>query len=189
MRVYVFVYGSLLDPASVSRTVQRPVTPDDLLDAVLLDHERDWGIRIPVQSVSLGGPVNARFLDVVPRPGAYVNGAVLAVSDADLRHLAAREAQYDVVDVSAQAIAPIPPGATVVTFRGRADHRHDRPGVRSAVPERYREWVERTVAGRGALFAERFARTTAAPPPESFPGEYTFSDPAQAAAARRPATD
>lgn len=183
--MYVFAYGSLLDPDSVARTVGRPVAPSDLVDAVLLDHQRDWEIRIPVRSLVLKVELDALFLDLVPRAGAYVNGAILPATDDDIQRLAHREAQYELVDVSAQVIAPIP--ARVVTFRGRAEHRHSRDGIRCAVPERYREWVGRTVAARGPVFAERFAATTCPPAADAFPGEYTFADPAQAAATARTA--
>ena len=114
-----------------------------------------------------------------------MNGAVVPVSDDDVRRLGVREAQYDLVDVSAQTIAAIPADTRVVTFRGREEHRRGRSDVRCAVPERYREWVAQTVAARGPVFAERFSATTRPPSAESFAGEYTFSDPAQAAAARR----
>jgi Gamma-glutamyl cyclotransferase, AIG2-like len=59
------------------------------------------------------------FLNIVPDPGARVNGALLAVEPDELAVLDSRERSYDRVDVS-ELIDPAPQGR-VWSYVGRAD--------------------------------------------------------------------
>src|SRR5690606_4242253 len=94
MSTYVFGYGSLVSPASAARSLGRELTIDGLPSALLTGHRRDWGIGVPVEFDD-GFRTVATFLDVQPREGSAVRGALLRVTDDELRILAAREAQYD----------------------------------------------------------------------------------------------
>jgi hypothetical protein len=59
------------------------------------------------------------FVDIVEDAAATTGGALIAVDDALLRALDARERNYERVDVSAR-VADRPPGATIWTYRGSA---------------------------------------------------------------------
>lgn len=178
--MYLFAYGSILDPASAARTLGRAVVAADLVDAVVLNLRRDWGVYIPVRDEH-GVEIDAAFLDVQPATGQYVNGALIALSDAELALMRRREAQYDAVEVTSDTVTDIASAGPVVTFMARPPFRVSRPGIRAAVPGRYRSRVETTVKARGAGFARRFADSTRPPQVGVFDGGYTFTDPDQAA--------
>jgi cation transport regulator ChaC len=101
--VYVFGYGSLLDPALPARVVG---------PAVLRGHRRVWGVAmdnreaIPgykryVDAAGAAPAVCVVFLDVVADPAACVNGAVIEVDDALAPALDRRERNYTRVEVGA----------------------------------------------------------------------------------------
>src|SRR5690606_21811483 len=150
---------SMVDPASAGRTLRRDVAPNELTEAILLDHRRDWGIHIPVTVEGDDSERDARFLDVVPCPGHYVNGAVLRVTEPELRSLQVREAQYDLVEVTG-AIALLDPGAdrslSVFTFIAKPEFRQPRAWVRVGIPRRYVDLVDNAITARGQRFAEQF---------------------------------
>lgn len=180
MSTYVFGYGSLVSPASAARSLGRELTIDGLPSALLTGHRRDWGIGVPVEFDD-GFRTVATFLDVQPREGSAVRGALLRVTDDELRILAAREAQYDAVDVTASIETDAPLDLPVVAFSGRAEHRAAGDRV---LPRRYLDLVTGAVADRGRAFADEFWATTADPADPIRDGSYRFQDGAQEAAAR-----
>jgi hypothetical protein len=113
---YVFGYGSLVAGA--------PMHP-----ARLRGHRRVWGVAMD-NSVDIPGYKSYRssldgsrpevfvaFLDIVEDAGASTGGSLIAVDDALLGALDARERNYDRIDVTGQ-IEGGPPDATVWTYRG-----------------------------------------------------------------------
>ena len=172
---YVFGYGSLVSPASAARSLGREV--GELRAAHLRDYRRDWGIGVPVVFDD-GTRATGAFLDVQADPGSVVLGALLRVSEDELRVLAAREAQYNTVDVT-RAIAEEVDGS-VYAFVGRAEHR---AGDRM-LPQRYIDLVAAAVSTRGEAYAAEFWATTE---PADLPrrdGTYRFADPDQERATR-----
>lgn len=178
--MYLFAYGSILDPASAARTLGRPVAAADLTDAIVLNVQRDWGVYIPVRDEN-DDELDAAFLDVQPAPGHYVNGALIALSEDEFAMMRRREAQYDAIDVTGDTVTAIDLDRPVVTFMARAEFRKPRPGVRAAVPDRYRGLVEAMLEARGPVFDRHFAASTQPPEVGAFTGAYTFADPDQAA--------
>lgn len=187
--LHVFGYGSLVAPESVSRSLGRPVDAAELPIALLHQHRRDWEIKIPVVFDD-ETRCDALFLDVAPRPGSFVNGVLVPVTEREFAVLRTREAQYDAVDVTDlvevvddAAAAPAP--QRVIVFRGMAEHRRpSAAGVTAVVPERYRQMVDAAVATRGHAFVEQFAATTEAPSAPVKAGTYRFANAAQEAATR-----
>lgn len=176
--MYVFGYGSLVSPASASRTLLREV--DALPTARLAGHRRDWRIGAPIVFED-GTRATGGFLDVQPHPGSAVLGALLAVSPTQLRMLEGREAQYDTVEVTASISAEIDLAGPVFAFMGRAKHRANPDMV---LPTHYLELVTDAVATRGEAFAEEFWATTAPAGLPTHDGSYRFADPKQERAAR-----
>ena len=181
--MYVFGYGSLLDPALPTRVVG---------PAVLRGHRRVWGVAmdnresIPgykryVDGDGVAPAVCVVFLDVVPDPGAWVNGAVIEVDDELAPGLDRRERNYERVDVGANTGSPAVQGANtgfegtgpgagdppVWAFVGRSAGRARAARAReegiAVVSRSYLERVRADFAAFGPEMLEEFDRTTAAP--------------------------
>lgn len=111
-QTWVFGYGSLVDPISLSRTLERTVIPGvDFLEAELAGWERRWNYGV--------GHVSARWcrndgttvddgviiaLGVIAVLSARTNGIIARVSDVELARLDVRERDYDRVDVTADVV-------------------------------------------------------------------------------------
>ena len=77
----VFGYGSLLSPASVSRTLGRPVALADLVPCAVAGYRRTWTARVPVWVGPHAEPADALFLDLSRSPGDTCNGILLTVTE------------------------------------------------------------------------------------------------------------
>ena len=112
-QVYVFAYGSLMEPGSLRSTL--PSTDiETLVPATLLGHARRWNVAFPNDG-SQGDkayydedgrrPPVVLFLNLVklpaPRPEDAVDGLLVPVDGAALARLRRREGRYRDVDVSA----------------------------------------------------------------------------------------
>lgn len=178
MSLYVFGYGSLMNAASASRALMRPVAPADLLPARLCGWRRGWTLRERVFAEALGREVDAVFLDIEARPGAWANGVMIRVSAAERERLVLREKNYLCVDVSAGVGAEA--GARVFTFVSRPEFRvaNAEPGV--FVMRRYVEMVDSACRSIGARFADDYERSTEPIVHPVIDGRYTFVDQEQA---------
>jgi hypothetical protein len=164
MSAHVFGYASL-----VALPGTRPAT--------LRGHRRVWGVAMD-NSVAVPGykvyesPTGGRpacavaFLDLEADAGTDVDGALVAVDDAGLAALDARERQYRRVAV---AVDPAPDGGPVWTYVGRGPGRArvaaGRAGDAAVVIQRaYAELVERAFAARGDGALARYRASTESPP-------------------------
>ena len=102
MDCYVFGYGSLIHPGSVSRTLRCPIDAADMWSAELHGYQRSW--QVVVARRFLDGPstepVTCVVLDIVARAGRSMNGVLIPVTPTQLRALEVREARYDRIDVT-----------------------------------------------------------------------------------------
>jgi hypothetical protein len=163
---HVFGYGSLVGLPGVRR-------------ATLRGHRRVWGVAMD-NAVAVPGykvyesPEGARpavavaFLDLEADPGRDVEGALLAVDDATLAALDARERQYERIDVSG-VVSPAPDAGPVWTFVGRAPGRArvaaGRAGTAPVLIQRaYVDLVEAAFAALGDGALERYRASTEPPP-------------------------
>ena len=104
----MFGYGSLVDPASLGRTLERPVTAGvDFLEAELAGWGRRWNYGVGhvsgVWRTSDGRMIGDGVivaLGLVASPTERVNGIVARVSDLELAALDVRERDYDRVTVT-----------------------------------------------------------------------------------------
>jgi hypothetical protein len=177
-KTYLFAYGSLMIPDSVSRALGRPVSLDEMKPAHLLGFRRAWQARVPVRSHALKREISGLFLDLRPAPGRYVNGLILPVGRNDLTGLRLREAQYIELDVTDRMCRP--PAGRVITFVADAKHRRDRPGFETRVPQSYVDRIEKVCRAVSDQFQQEFWQTTAAIKTATFDGSYTFTEPEQA---------
>src|SRR3989344_6686885 len=89
MQLYIFGYGSLMNPKSLAKTLpgERMATR-----TYLYGYQR-----------KMNAPVNGYlYLNIVPRRGKRVEGAIIPISESEMGVLKEREPGYTYVDVSAQ---------------------------------------------------------------------------------------
>nr|WP_320132562.1 DUF4760 domain-containing protein [uncultured Holophaga sp.] len=150
-RLFIFGYGSLRLPASLHRTLARPLEAYPLLPGVLRGYRRAWDITVPVWVDSSPTPVSAVFLNLVRDPAGSTPGDLLEVSPEELGLLRLRELNYDCMEVTpyVQGIGPLDPEDVVVTFLGQEAHRL-RAGQEAHILEGYLELL-RGVGDPGLL--------------------------------------
>ncbi len=142
----LFAYGSLMDQASLRRSLADPQRRIECIPAFLDNHSIRWGVPSWRPLVDAGGAsVNKLYLewlvvDHAPGKSETVPGAIINVTDADLQRLGWRERSYAEVDVTGDIRLPeglsLPENCRVLTFRSPG---HDHP----AVPEGYRTAVRK----------------------------------------------
>jgi len=184
-KIYVFGYGSLMNPGSIQKTVSREVPRETLITAVLHDYVRKWDLVELIRFVDdrSDSVVPAVFLDVVKQSGREVNGILLALSEEELRKMDEREKNYNRVNVSSLAEPIVSPDVfsyvgDVFTYVGKDAHTHPPPDA--CVPSYYEEaLVLAGVREWGAAFETQYHQTTL---PHNFPrrsGRYVFAEPRQ----------
>lgn len=129
--MYVFSYGSLLDPESLRRTLPE-VDPAACVPAVCRDYVRSFSVAFPNDGSQTDKayfdprgdrPAVVLFCDIRPAPRQRVNGICVPLDDIALETLRRRELRYDLADVT-ELTSPYPatrrglPGR-VVTFIGK----------------------------------------------------------------------
>jgi hypothetical protein len=173
---WVFGYGSLVDPSSVSRTIGRQVAPGiDFLRAELVGWGRRWNYGV--------GHVGARWvgddgvevadgtivaLGLVRAPDERVNGVVVRVLADELERLDRREREYDRIDVTASVAPPRPsPVDRTVTYSPRASaiarYEHARDRGTAAIRSTYWNLVDDAFAAFGANDSRAYRESTPAP--------------------------
>ncbi len=78
----LFVYGSLLNPDSAERALQRRPAPGQLVPASLAGYRLAWN-SIHRIATDACGEIDASFLNLVADPAATVPGCLLAIDDAE----------------------------------------------------------------------------------------------------------
>lgn len=101
MKIYVFGYGSLMNPKSLQKTLSGERATSW---ATLLGYQRK--VNVPVNGYL--------YLNIIPRVGKKVEGKVIAITKTELERLRKRELGYDCVDVTDQMQEPT--GGTVYAF-------------------------------------------------------------------------
>jgi len=172
---WVFGYGSLVSPTSMSRTISRVAEPGvDFFEAELSGYGRRWNYGVMHISATLEFDDGSRVddgvivaLGVVESPGETVNGVVASLTDAELERLDRRERSYDRVDVTHLVTTTAPGVDCVVTYVPRAEsiaHYEDaRDGGTAGVRRTYWDLVDDAFAALGGAQQERYRSTTPAP--------------------------
>jgi hypothetical protein len=165
----VFGYGSLVNVASLTETLDRPVEVAAI--ARLRGWRRTWGLArdnaVSEKTFELVDGARPQFclgLDVCPDPQAPApNGALFAVTEPELDRLDLREIRYERVDVT-EAIEADAHFDRVITYRARPEHRAATPRAGSVLIATYLEAVERAFDALGPGQLELFRETTGPPP-------------------------
>lgn len=166
----LFAYASLLAPQSAAMTLGREVELGGR--ARLRGWRRRWTacrdnlrsektFALPDGSLPghcLGLNVEAAGDDDGP------NGALIAVSAAELERLDRRELRYRRVDVT-EAVDPLPPGiGRAFAYTARPEHHAPVPPDGAIIVAAYARAVERAFAALGPRELELYRRTTEPPP-------------------------
>lgn len=106
MRIAVFGYGSLVNKASLEKTLGKNIK---VQTAVLNGWKRDWSAILentsgkPHYQLASGEvPPKVAVLNIKPSEDSLVNGILFDCSEQDLDRLINREIHYDLVDVTKQ---------------------------------------------------------------------------------------
>jgi cation transport regulator ChaC len=174
--LWVFGYGSLVDPASFSATIGRELRPGvDFFEAEVAGFGRRWNYGVLHASASGPGPDGTLVdyalvaLGVVRAATESVNGVVGWVEPDELALLDRRERHYDRVDVTdlttvhgagdeARSVAVYFPRPEAVAHYERA-----RDAGRAAIEQRYWDLVDHAFAAFGPEAHTRYRATTPAP--------------------------
>jgi len=182
---YVVTYGSLMDAQSLAAGLRREVTEDELIPVTLKGWTRRWSIGETVRVGPDSSPIVAAFLDAGREEGAHLVAAIVRVNPNELRRLGTREKNYQMVDVTADALLvgerPVESQAVVWCFVGAEAHRVTPESEGVVILESYLARVS-AAAERLAPDAAANVRSSAAGSGfETLAGEYRFVDPDQAA--------
>lgn len=138
MQLYVFGYGSLMNPESLARTLPRPKEMS----------------RVSVQGyVRKFNKKGARYLylNIVPKEETIVSGVIIPVTKAELALLKRREIGYDCVDVTNDIVEKI--DGTVYAFLAPDKHYPDMKISRRYIetclggldPSEHDEWLKSSI--------------------------------------------
>jgi cation transport regulator ChaC len=173
-RIGLFAYGSLVSLASAERTLGRPLEHAGL--ARLPGWRRRWSQMRNNRATEKtfaradGGAIPPYTLGLnVERDtsGPGPNGALLEVSQEELRRLAAREIRYDEADVTATVTAAgIGDFARVVMFTAKPENFAPSPPSGAVIIASYARAVEAAFESLGSDQVALFRETTGSPPVE-----------------------
>lgn len=132
--MYLFMYGILVSPEQVEKTLDHPIDREKMSYATLSGWERAWNVasdRISHPERTFLLPDGSEFdgvtvaLGIEQRGDVWeCDGAVVPATDEDLVNLDARERSYDRVDVTSSVTWPGKPSDCVVeAYVPRADVR------------------------------------------------------------------
>lgn len=182
---YVFAYGSLMDPASLTAGLGRDVAIGELIPVTLLGWARRWSIGEAVRLGTSVDPTAAAFLDIERDPGSSVTGIMIRVTPRELERLTVREKNYAVRDLrDAVRLAgnrEPAPGAKVWCFIGRPRHRVAATTHAAVVLESYLQRVIDAARRIDPAIEAELHASVAASGFELATGSYVFVDERQAA--------
>ncbi len=168
-RIAVFGYGSLVSPASASRTLGRAVERGST--ARLEGWARGWTLArdnlTSEKTFARADGTLPRYclgLNLDPDEDANApNGALIEVDRAELERLDLREMRYHRVDVT-DSVSTGAEFDLIVAYRARPQHRHPAPPEDAIIVATYPRTIEAAFAALGDGELELFRATTAEPP-------------------------
>jgi len=170
----VFAYGSLVLPESAAATLGRPVEP---LEPVRLHGwRRRWSVyrdnhnSEKVFAREPGGELPPFVIGLNLEPGGEPdeapNGALLAVSEAELARLDVREMRYDRVEVG-ETIDPAHDFDAVFAYSAKPEHFAPQPPPGAVAMATYQRVLERGFNALGPSQWQLFDETTGPAPVET----------------------
>jgi hypothetical protein len=172
---HLFVYGSLLNPASASRALNKEINYPDYEPASIQGYRRCWNIGEQVFSDNLQRVITGAFLNIEPQAESEVSGAFLQITQHELERLKLREKNYSVCTLG----RAITGGIEQITFCGKPEHLllADHPDAWGLT--RYIDMISDGCLGFGRTFSSDFTQTTERCPYPLLSGAYSFIDTTQ----------
>jgi hypothetical protein len=175
-KIYLFGYGSLINPSSLEKTLGRKLNPALVRNAWLNGYRRTWNVYdFVVADGGDGLTMPMAFYNVEPDAASRCNGVLIPVKNEDLKSFDIRERQYIRVDVT-EAVQPVVPGI-VYTYVGKAEARELPKDA--VVAESYERLVADGIQSRGDRFKQDFCSSTPGHDLRRFSGDYQFKVKAQ----------
>lgn len=179
-KIYVFTYGSLLNLASLARTLGRELEPCALTPARLKAHRVIWGYETGLNFN--GEAANGIFLTLIKDAHSSSIGAVFAVNADEFENLKKREAGYDVLEFSADDFENLrlETGVKIYAF-GTLNPRN----LSGVIPQKYIELLQTAVDRFDENFRREYENSVLKNLPfEIKHGEYSFANSEQNAYAK-----
>lgn len=175
----LFGYGSLINFRSVSKTLQRDLSVDDLKPATLDGFRRCWTApaSVVLQSDKTGIVRTGLFLDLRPE-SCTCNGVLIEASELELDRMDHREKGYSRAPVMARIGNQTVEAVTYIVPQTNKSNQ-------GAVLEQYIRLVEAGLRDFGDAFVQEFWSSTDEVSVDSLPGRYRFEDPIQSKASGR----
>jgi len=183
MKKFIFGYGSLINLESAGRTLQRPLTREEVYTVTLNGYTRCWNLFDDVFSEIMNEEVKAVFLNIANSENSNINGIILPVNELELSEFKTREKNYDCVDVT--KLIKITDERSpkkkyrVYTFVGKASCLTENINNHYFVFQKYINIVERGVNSFTSDFTSEFHKTTMPLSFEILQGDYKFIDAKQ----------
>ena len=149
---YIFGYGSLINPISVSETLGRKVK---LTPAILNNHYRTWTASVNV--ITSKGLEQARFLDLSNENGTFCNGVVFQIYDYETKYLDCREQGYSKKEIDISTFKEHKPKTVTATTYLMTDNCKSSTG---SLPTKYKAIVEKGLSHYNKSFKQTFLSTT-----------------------------
>ncbi|GIK76950.1 MAG: gamma-glutamylcyclotransferase [Thermoleophilia bacterium] len=165
MSTAVFAYGSLVAAASAAETLSRPVAPEP---ATLTGFRRGFTVvrdnraseKTFARRADGSIPDWVLGLDVAVADGS-VNGALIAVEEAELTRLDIREIRYRRVEVGAAVAGPAADGYDrIYTYAARPEHHAPVAPPGAVIIAAYEATVKAAFAALGSGELDRYLATT-----------------------------
>ncbi len=183
--IFVFGYGSLINPKSVNKTLSREIVISDLIPCSLDGYIRTWDVKDDILSVQLNKQVHGVFLNLQKAHGKNVTGVIFEVTEQEFEKMKIREKNYDYVDISGhihlleKAGQKKSPADVVYTFIAKPAFIASAADTNTFIMKNYINIIEEGLLNYDEEFQEKFRLSMGI---MSFPileGAYTFLDPEQ----------
>lgn len=163
---WVFGYGSLMSPVSITRTLSdRHFTAKDLTPCTLQGYRRLWSAyrrntaRLATESGDV--PDYIAYLNIQEEPDAHVNGVAFPVEvHDDLKRLDQREGAYIRVDITDKIDLQLPRGSRAFTYISVLPMPREAYEGKTVIREDYFQLMEEACRELGKNFIHEYKETT-----------------------------
>lgn len=171
--IYLFGYGSLINPKSIQRTLGREIKVEYLIEAMIYNYVRKWQVVdwVIIEEYNMEKPIPAIFLDMVRQSGAMTNGILIPIFENELDKMDKRERKYDRVNVSNLIEPRI--SEYIFTYIGKKEH--TTPPKESCVLLEYEKIIEEGFNFWNKAFKQHYYEFTISHKLPLKNGKYTFA--------------
>jgi cation transport regulator ChaC len=178
MKNYVFGYGSLINLKSLSRTIKREASIDNIIPVKLHSFKRKWNLKEQVYSSELNTTINAIFLNIEKDNNSWTNGVIFEVTNDELKFLNNRERKYKHINI-AQHIEfysgnNLDSSRVITYIADKSEYLQNYYSDNSYVMENYIKIVNQGCMDLGLSFNDDYKQTTDTFKFQIIKGEYNF---------------